>query len=371
MKKYQFLSLALTMFILGCNQSGKSQGSATDEATVRIQSDELSSDDSRSYRNLTVFLIRGKDQVSRNYLSLEEAMENGSIVLHETGSVGELMVDNKSDKHVFIMSGDIVKGGKQDRTIAEDIILKPGSKKVPLKSFCVEHSRWSPRGQESVSQFSSSKKMLSNKNLKIAAREKKEQSAVWSEVAEFQNKTSENIKADVKSRQSATSLQLTLENKDLQATVKEYQEAIVSLFAEKADVLGFAFCVNGKISTVDVFGSAALFSKLLPKLLESAINEAVFQYDEKLKFEHVTAAEVHSFIASAKKGTETTRKTGENTVEKKITTDKSILFYTFDTDAGEQLVHTTIYQVEEKDIAVKNERSNEPQFRHGGFNRNR
>ena len=135
-------------------------------------------------------------------------------------------------------------------------------------------------------------------------------------------------------------------------------------------MLGFAFCVNGKISTVDDFGNAALFSKLRPKLLESAINEAVFQYDEQLKLEHVTAADIHAFINSAKKGTETIRKTGENTVEKKITTDKSILFYTLDTDAGEQPVHTTIYQVEETDIAVKSGNS-EPQFRHGGFNRNR
>ena len=211
MKKYSFLSLALTMFMGGCNQSGKSQDPATGETTVKVQSEDSRSSNSRSYKNLTVFLIQGKDRISKNYLSLEEAMENGSIVLHETGSVGELSVDNKSDKHVFIMSGDIVKGGKQDRTIAEDIILKPGSKKVPLKSFCVEHSRWSSRGQESESQFSSSKKMLSNKNLKIAAREKKEQQEVWKEVSDFQSKTSENIKADVKSTQSATSLQLTLE----------------------------------------------------------------------------------------------------------------------------------------------------------------
>jgi hypothetical protein len=341
MKKFQFLIIALAVFASACNQSAKPK-SATGV-------NEVQSNDSRSFRNLTVFLVCGENRISRNYLSLEEAMNNGSIVLHETGSVGELSADNKSDKYIFIMSGDIVKGGKQDRTIAEDIILQPACKNVPLKSFCVEASRWQQRGHESAAEFSSSKNMLSNKNLKIAAREKKEQGEVWKEVSAYQSRVSANLKTDVKSSQSATSLQLTLENKDIQKAVKEYRDAIEHIFEGKTNVLGFAFCINGKISTVDMFGSASLFSKLKSKLLESAINEAVFQYDEKLKFEKVTAADVHSFINSAREATETTRETGTNTVEKKYTTAKRILFDTFNTDAGKYPVHTTIYQIEDLD----------------------
>ncbi|MDR0660584.1 MAG: hypothetical protein LBG19_07260 [Prevotellaceae bacterium] len=73
----------------------------------------------------------------------------------------------------FIMSGDIVKGGKQDRTISEDMVLKPKNKKVPLASFCVEQSRWEKRGSEDVAKFTSSSNMLSNRDLKIAARSQK------------------------------------------------------------------------------------------------------------------------------------------------------------------------------------------------------
>jgi hypothetical protein len=116
-----------------------------------------------TYKNLTIFLIQGKDELSRNYLTLEEAMKQKKITLHETGSVGELSVDNTSSQYVFIMAGDIVKGGRQDRTIGEDIVLAPGAKKVPLKSFCVEQSRWSSRGSESAAVFSSSEKTLNNK----------------------------------------------------------------------------------------------------------------------------------------------------------------------------------------------------------------
>lgn len=370
MKKIEFLSILVVMLFVGSCHSGKSQGSTgsseEDKHAVNVQSGDL-----LSYKNLTILLIRGKDQINREYLSLEEAMEQKKIILHETGSVGELSADNKSDKHIFIMSGDIVKGGKQDRTIAEDIILKPGCKNVPLKSFCVERSRWSQRGSESTAQFSSSKKILSNKNLKIAAREKKEQQAVWAEVADFQDKAGKNVGSDIKSNQSATSLQLTLENKDLESAVKEYIKATEPLFADKTDILGFAFCVNGKISTVDIFGNAVLFAKLKAKLVESAANEAVFNYNEKTTFENPTAVEIQSFIDSAKKGEETERKTGENTTERKYTTEKSIMYRTYNTDAGDNPIHTTIYNTEDVDLSVNKALPNQQIYRHGGLNRNR
>ncbi len=219
MKNLRLISMLLVVLIFCSCQDGKSQN----QESVKVTSQQ-----SHAHKNLAVYLIRGKDVVNRKYITLEEAMDNKYIVLHETGNVGELSVDNKSDKYVFILSGDIVKGGRQDRTIAEDIILKPGCRKVPLKSFCVEQSRWTQRGMENVAAFSSSKNMLSNKNLKIAAREQKQQHAVWTEVSSFQDKASVNVKSNVKSRESATSLQLTLENKDLQSSVKEYVKAMES-----------------------------------------------------------------------------------------------------------------------------------------------
>jgi hypothetical protein len=66
-------------------------------------------------KNLAVYLIEGKERLSREYVTFEEAMDRQLIVLRETGKVGELTVDNPSDKYVFVMSGDIVRGGRQRR----------------------------------------------------------------------------------------------------------------------------------------------------------------------------------------------------------------------------------------------------------------
>src|SRR5438105_15882790 len=71
-----------------------------------------------THDNLTVFLIHGKDTSGgKNYLTLQEALDQKKVVVHETGNVNELSVENVSDEPVYIQSGEIVKGGRQDRTL--------------------------------------------------------------------------------------------------------------------------------------------------------------------------------------------------------------------------------------------------------------
>ena len=320
-----------------------------------------------TYKNLTIFLIQGKDELSRKYITLEEAMKQKKITLHETGSVGELSVDNLSSEYVFIMAGDIVKGGRQDRTIGEDIVLAPGAKKVPLKSFCVEQSRWNSRGSESAAVFSSSEKTLNNKALKVAARTEKDQSKLWKEVEDYQAKASEKTQAEVKSRTSPTSLQLTLENDKIKGSISEYVNALQPAFDGKNDVLGFAFFVNGKISTVETFGNAALFKKLQKKLLEAAASEAFEQYDEKLKFATPSLATLKSFIEQAEQGTETARQTSAQMMEYTKKTDSSILLRSVNTDAGKAALHTSIYST---DGLSTSEDDNRNGHNYGGMQRN-
>src|SRR5215471_15850240 len=86
-----------------------------------------------TYRNLAVFLIRGKDtHPDKKLLTLQEALAEKKIIVHETGRVNELSVQNVSeDAAVFIQAGDIVKGGRQDRVLAYDLIVPAQSGRVP------------------------------------------------------------------------------------------------------------------------------------------------------------------------------------------------------------------------------------------------
>jgi hypothetical protein len=78
-----------------------------------------------THKNLTIYLIHGKDENSKtNILTLQEAMDRQLFRVYETSDVNELAVENVSKTFdVFIQSGDIVKGGKQDRILGVSIII--------------------------------------------------------------------------------------------------------------------------------------------------------------------------------------------------------------------------------------------------------
>src|SRR5438105_1871616 len=113
-----------------------------------------------THQNLQVFLVHGDTQLEdRRYAPLSEAFEKGMVAVRETGNVQELNIENLSKKAtVFLNAGDIVKGGRQDRTIRDDLILPPLSGHVPLATFCVESGRWTKRGAEDAAAFSANSK---------------------------------------------------------------------------------------------------------------------------------------------------------------------------------------------------------------------
>jgi len=43
--------------------------------------------------------------------------------MHETGNVNTLQIENLGDQLIFVQAGDIVKGGRQDRTVAVSLLL--------------------------------------------------------------------------------------------------------------------------------------------------------------------------------------------------------------------------------------------------------
>src|SRR2546423_7844745 len=160
-----------------------------------------------TYKNLSIFLIHGKDQNARgNILTLQEAMERGLFRVYETGDVNELQVENLSKEFdVFIQSGDIVKGGKQDRILAVSIIIPARSGRVRIDSFCVESGRWTKRGSEDSSKFNSSNDRIVTKELKLAANAKRSQQEVWNQVSEAQARLAKTVGGSVADGTSSSS----------------------------------------------------------------------------------------------------------------------------------------------------------------------
>lgn len=254
------------------------------------------------YKNLSIFLIHGKDETKKTMMTLQEAMERKLFVVYETSNVNELEVENLSKElDVFIQSGDIVKGGKQDRVLAVSIIIPARSGRVKIEAFCVESGRWQKRGNEEAGKFTSSNDRIVTKELKIAANASRSQQEVWSQVSDAQERLAKGVGGDVKSGPSRSSLQLSLENDKVVANIDDYIKALDGIIAGKSDVIGYAVAINGKVNSADVYVSNALFKKLWPKMLKASATEAVAESRGVRLAEPVKAAAVTEFIGDADK----------------------------------------------------------------------
>jgi hypothetical protein len=257
-----------------------------------------------TYKNLSVFLLHGKDQnTNGNIMTLQEAMERKLFVVYETSEVNELEVENLSKQFdVFIQSGDIVKGGKQDRVLAVSIIIPARSGRIKIDAFCVESGRWTKRGGEDSTKFTSSNDRIVTKELKIAANAARSQSEVWNQVSEAQARLSKNVGDMVADGTSSSSLQLSLENKKVVATVDEYIRNLGNIVSGKPDVIGYAVAINGKISSADVYVSNALFKKVWMKMLKASATEAVSESRSVRLAEPVKAEAIKGFLDDSEKG---------------------------------------------------------------------
>jgi hypothetical protein len=256
-----------------------------------------------THKNLTIFLIHGKDLSSgAPPLTLQEALEQKKVVVYETKDVNELSIENLSNEDVYVQSGDIVKGGQQDRMIAVDLILPPRSGKMPLAAFCVESGRWTRRGNEQAGSFSSSVNVASTKDIKLAAKRSNSQGDVWKKVAVAQDKLSENVGTRVNSTVSESSLELAVENRQVQQTSESYLKALSGIFNGSEDVIGYAFAINGEMNSADVYSSNALFKKLWPKLLKANAIEAIAELQKDKKSDQATAEHVKTFLAEGQNG---------------------------------------------------------------------
>lgn len=274
--------LVLSVALSGCH---KTTPVATDPNSPQLV-DGQAVETPLTSGNLTVWLITGADQSNgRTYLTLAEAMEQKKLIVHETGNVNQLTVENVSDEVVFIPAGSIVKGGKQDRTLGTDLILTKKDGKLPIDAFCVEQGRGRQRGDEGMMAFSGNSAMVSGKAMKVAANSNAgggNQGEVWQEVAKAQSSLQMAAQADVASSNaqvvaadSPTSFQLTMESEAVKKLTAEHRAALLAKAQGRKDVVGYVYAVNNQIAGGNVYASPQLFQKLWPMLLDSAIVEAV------------------------------------------------------------------------------------------------
>lgn len=217
----------------------------------------------------------GAVKAGLDYLVLEEAIDRAAAVVHETGSVNQLVIENGGDVDLFIQAGDIVKGGRQDRTIGVDFVVPARSGRIPLPVFCVEQARWHRRGAEAADHFTSSRHAVSSKKVHLAMLMARSQTEVWKTVAEEQSALARALATEAACAASPTSLQLTYELEHVSRAIDDYTQTFELAPAAAGDVVGVVWAIDGKLSHAHLYSVPSLFARRWGKLLRAAVTEAI------------------------------------------------------------------------------------------------
>ena len=293
-----------------------------------------------SYRNLTIFPVRGADLAGSDaYITLDEGTRAGTVVITERSaqasaggrivhpnaanqsaarqqavsytsgaSVNELALVNRSGKKLLLLAGEVVVGGKQDRIVQEDRVIPPVSVPVALSVFCVEHGRWTPRAASYTSGGASAARVaaptdapekfdslgaVAHPKLRGAAQDKKAQGEVWKEVSENN--------ARLGTANGTDTYQEVYANKKVAGQVEDYVKALEREVLQPG-VVGVVVARNGEPVWADIFASQRLFASYWPKLLKSYVVDAMGEYKKDAR----TTVEQASAYLQARDGTVTT-----------------------------------------------------------------
>ncbi len=102
----------------------------------------------------------------------------------------------------------------------------------------------------------------------------------------------------------------------------------------KNDVIGFAFAIDGKLNSADVYGSHELFAKLWMKLLRASCVEAVTSYKDGKKMEPVNANMLKAAMADAESAKAFQSILNDRTELLKRETAQNVMFETRDRSNG-------------------------------------
>jgi hypothetical protein len=241
-----------------------------------------------TFENLRLYPITAKESFRKEftgigkYMTLKEAIEKKKLKITESsnsGSVNDLIVENNSKDTIIIITGDVIKGGKQDRIVNQDIVLTPSSGKKNISVYCVEAGRWSASAgnatsvsvrNSSASSSPAEFKGYYNKgsvSLRKVVEKEKDQTKVWSKVDELNkaNKTDNSTKTYTAMTQST----------DFTKKLNQYLSFFKSKFDKDSSVVGVVIISGDKVIGCDMFATHDLFIKQYESLLHSYATEAI------------------------------------------------------------------------------------------------
>lgn len=248
-----------------------------------------------THKDLTVFLLCSNRQDGHDFLTLDEGLQEGLVVVteQEQERVGALQIENRSDRPLYLQEGERLIGGKQDRTIISSLVIPPKSGKTSVPTFCVEHSRWVEGNKGKAFGFSVNP-ALAPKGVRGAAKVERSQARVWGCVAAQKVSAHKQLHCP----NTNSSVNEMLDAPQVQTISEEYAAALERALdrAENSDAVGMAIVFNGQIEEVNLYPNRALFRKLFPRLIRAYAVQAALLKDQAKGGEPLTDVAVARFL---------------------------------------------------------------------------
>lgn len=189
----------------------------------------------------------------------------------DRGSVNSLTVANRLDRPVWLLQGDVLTGGKQDRTVAEEQAVAAASLRN-IDVFCVEHGRWAVSAEATEQQkkqyaFTGYCNVASNDVRRVLQKNGSQQD-VWASVG------------SVTERFGASSSTSTLNELSRNEAFSAKRDAILRFFEGKMDfenpnTVGFVLVLGDRILGGELFGRPELFRKQFKNILAAYATDAI------------------------------------------------------------------------------------------------
>lgn len=249
--------------------------------------------------NLLIFpVVADRTHDTRDFLTLDEGVRTGEVVVSEVGSirplirghqgylpgdgaeVNRLVLVNNSDRPLILLAGEIVTGGKQDRVVGKDRIVAPHSDPIDLAVFCIEPGRW----VASQSEFGSFHAQMAQPSVRRSAMAEQNQQKVWAEVGRAKESMAVSAApAAAPALEGTSSYARIMDNVEVKQKVEAMAAPIEQSYAglmrelRERHAVGVVVAVNGRMIWADLFASTALLEKYWPKLIRSYAAEALTQ----------------------------------------------------------------------------------------------
>jgi len=241
---------------------------------------------------LQVFGLKWTIADGHDYSTLDEALEQKSLEVTEvdaSGRVPTIKVVNKSERMVFLMAGEELVGGKQNRILNASMMV-PARGEMPIPVTCVERGRWGYKSRNfssgNTSSHSTLRRMIARQvsgSYRIEGRPSTDQGAVWREV--------DRKMETMGSKSSSDALH------DLYTDHAKKLDDMVGRCSLPEGANGAAFAISGRIVGADLFDKPGTLRKLWSKLVRGYAADALEDPTEKPPT--VEARDVSEWLRSA------------------------------------------------------------------------